>query len=437
MPARHVDLAISATWIVPIEPAGALTGHVVLVDGGRIVAVVPEAAAARDYLVHERISFDRHVLMPGLVNAHTHTAMTLLRGIADDVPLATWLEQHIWPREAKFVTPEFVQDGVAIGAAEMLRGGITCCNDMYFYPDAAARAYQAAGMRAVLGLPVLDFPTPYASDADGYLQAGLAARDAFKHAPRMSFMLAPHAPYTVGDTTFEKVVTYARQLDLPIQTHVQETQRELDESIATTGASPLVRLDRLGVTGPGFVAIHSVHLAPGDLELLARQRCHVVHCPTSNLKLASGIAPVTQMFAHDINVALGTDGPASNNRQDVFAEMRIAALLAKVRASDAAALPAQQVIEMATLGGAQALGLHERIGSIVPGKEADLIAVNLGELDDAPLYDPISHLVHVAGRERVSNVWVGGERVVRDRRLTTLDEPALLARAQLWQQKLA
>ncbi len=437
MTPRHVDLAISATWVVPIEPAGALTAHVVLVDRGRIVAVVPEAAAARDYLAREKITLDRHALLPGLVNAHAHTAMTLLRGIADDVPLSAWLEQHIWPREAKLVTPEFVQDGVTIGTAEMLRGGITCCNDMYFYPDAAARAYQAAGMRAVLGLPVLDFPTPYASDADGYLQAGLAARDAFKHAPRLSFTLAPHAPYTVGDATFEKIVTYAHQLDLPIQTHLQETRRELDESIAATGVSPLVRLDRLGVTGPGFVAIHAVHLAPGDVELLARQRCHVVHCPTSNLKLASGIAPVAQLCEHDVNVAIGTDGPASNNRQDLFAEMRIAALLAKVRSGDAAALPAQRVIAMATLGGAQALGLHDRIGSLVPGKEADLIAVNLGELDDAPLYDPISHLVHVAGRERVTDVWISGERVVRDRRLTMVDEPALLARAQLWQQKLA
>jgi 5-methylthioadenosine/S-adenosylhomocysteine deaminase len=434
---RHVDLAISAAWVIPIEPAGALTGHVVLVDGGRIVAVVPEAAAARDYLPRERITLDRHALLPGLVNAHTHTAMTLLRGIADDVPLATWLEHHIWPREAKFVTPEFVQDGVAIGAAEMLRGGITCCNDMYFYPDAAARAYQAAGMRAVLGLPVLDFPTPYASDADAYLQAGLAARDAFKHAPRLTFMLAPHAPYTVSDATFEKIVTYAHQLDLPIQTHLHETRRELDDATSATGASPLVRLDRLGVTGPGFVAIHAVHLAPGDVELLARQHCHVVHCPTSNLKLASGIAPIAQLCAHDVNVAIGTDGPASNNRQDVLAEMRLAALLAKVHASDAAALRAQQVLEMATLGGARALGLDERIGSLVAGKEADLVAVNLGELDDAPVYDPISHLVHVAGRERVTDVWVAGERIVRDRKLPLLDEPALLARAKLWQQKLA
>ena len=434
---RHVDLAISAKWIVPVEPSGVLAGHVLLVDGGLIVDVVPEAAAASRYLPRDRVTLDSHVLLPGLVNAHTHTAMTLLRGIADDAPLAAWLEQHIWPREAKFVSPEFVHDGVAIGAAEMLRGGVTCCNDMYFFPDAAARAYQSVGMRAVLGLPVLDFPTPYASDADAYLQAGLAARDAFKHAPRLSFMLAPHAPYTVGDATFEKIVTYAHQLDLPIQTHLQETRHELEASMTATGASPLARLDRLGVTGPAFVAIHAVHLTPGDIDILARQHCHVVHCPTSNLKLASGFAPVAQLLARGINVAVGTDGAASNNRQDVLSEVRLASLLAKATSGDAAALPAQQAIEMATLRGAQALGLHDQIGSLVTGKKADLCAINLGELDDAPLYDPISHVVHVAGRERVTDVWVGGDRVLRDRRLTTVDEASLLARAQLWQQKLA
>jgi len=433
---RHVDLAIHAKWVVPIEPAGVLVDHVVLVDGDAIVDVVPHDAAS-SYIAHATVTLDRHALLPGLVNAHAHTAMTLMRGIADDVPLSTWLEQHIWPREGRFVSAEFVYDGVSIGAAEMLRGGVTCCNDMYFYPDSAARAYQAAGMRAVLGLPILDFPTPYASDADGYLQAGLAARDAFKHAPRLSFMLAPHAPYTVGDATFERIVTYAHQLDLPIQTHLHETQREVDDSLAAYGVTPLVRLDRLGVTGPAFVAVHAVHLSDADIELLARQRCNVVHCPTSNLKLASGIAPIAALLARDVNVALGTDGAASNNRQDVLAEMRLAALIAKVRSGDAAAVPAQQALKMATLGGACALGLGESIGSIVAGKKADLAAIDLGQLDDAPLYDPISHLVHVTGRERVSDVWVAGERVVNDRRLATLDEAGLLARAQLWQQKLA
>jgi 5-methylthioadenosine/S-adenosylhomocysteine deaminase len=379
---------------------------------------------------------DRHVLMPGLVNAHTHAAMTLMRGVADDVPLDAWLRDHIWPRETQHVTPEFVHDGVTLGAAEMLRGGITCCNDMYFYPDAAAQAYDAAGMRAVIGLPVLDFPTPYASDADDYLRRGLAARDANKHLPRLSWMFAPHAPYTVTDASYAKIVTFARQLDLPIQTHLQETRAELADALAKTGETELARLDRLGATGPGFVAIHAVHLGPGDLDLLARQGCSVVHCPASNMKLASGVAPVLALLARGINVALGTDGAASNNRLDLISEMRLAALLAKVTAGDASALPAATVLRMATLGGAQALSLGGRIGSLEPGKEADLVAVDLGELDDAPVYDPVSHLVHVASRERVTDVWVAGERVVRQRVPVKVDVASLAARARLWQQKL-
>ena len=279
-----------------------------------------------------------HVLIPGLVNAHTHTAMTLLRGIADDVPLKPWLEQYIWPREGRFVSSEFVFDGTLLGAAEMLRGGITCCNDMYFYPDAAARAYEIAGMRALLGMPVLDFPTPYAADADAYLTRGLAARDAFRHVPLLSFALAPHAPYTVSDATWARIVMYARQLDLPIQTHLAETRAEVDDALATTGATPLARLDRLGATGPSFVAIHAVHVTNADIAMLARQGCHVVHCPASNMKLASGVAPVAAMLAQGVNVALGSDGAASNNRLDLFSEMRLASLLAKVTTGDAAAL---------------------------------------------------------------------------------------------------
>jgi 5-methylthioadenosine/S-adenosylhomocysteine deaminase len=433
---RHVDLAIRPAWLLPIEPAGVLTGHTLLVEAGRIVAIVPDAVAATEYLARERLVLDRHLLMPGLVNSHTHTAMTLLRGVADDVPLAAWLNEHIWPRESRHVTPEFVQDGVLLGAAEMLRGGITCCNDMYFYPDAAARAYQAAGMRAVLGLPILDFPTPYASDGDAYLQAGLAARDAFKHAPRLHWMLAPHAPYTVGDATFEKIVTFARQLDLPLQTHLQETRQELADALAATGESPLARLDRLGATGPGFLAIHAVHLAPGDAERLASQHCSVAHCPTSNMKLASGIAPIADLAARGINVALGTDGAASNNRLDLFSEMRLASLLAKVSTGDAAALPASDVVRMATLGGAKALGLEERIGTLEAGKDADLCAVDLGDIDDAPVYDAVSHLVHVVSRERVTDVWVAGQRLLRERKLASIDEGTLAARTRLWQQKL-
>ena len=432
-----VDLRIDARWIIPVEPAGVLRDHALIADAGRIVALAPGADADRSYAPRDRVTLAEHALLPGLVNAHAHTAMTLLRGIADDVPLKAWLEDRIWPREGRFVTPDFVRDGTLLGAAEMLRAGITCCNDMYFYPDAAAHAYEQAGMRAMLGVPVLDFPTPYAADADGYLQRGLAARDAFKDAPRLVFSLAPHAPYTVGDATFASIVTYARQLDLVIQTHVAETRREVDDARAATYASPLARLDRLGVTGPGFVAIHAVHVDAHDIDLLAAQGCHVVHCPASNAKLASGIAPVAALLERGVNVALGTDGAASNNRLDILAEMRFASLLAKVSTGDAAALPAPLALRMATLNGAAALGLEHRIGSLVPGKEADLTALRLADVETLPMYDPVSQLVHAAGREHVTDVWVAGERVLEDGRLATIDAAALASRARMWQERLA
>ncbi len=431
-----VDLRLDARWIVPIEPAGLLEQHTLLVDDGRIVALVPTATAERDYTAAESVALSTHVLLPGLVNAHTHAAMTLLRGIADDLALKDWLEQHIWPREARFLSPEFVHDGTLIAAGEMLLGGVTCCADQYFFPDAAARAYRQSGMRAFLGLPVLDFPTPYAADAHAYLQAGLAARDSWKHEPKLAFALAPHAPYTVADSSWEKIVVYARQLDLPIQTHVQETRAELEQGLASHGMSPLARLDRLGATGSNFIAVHAVHLLDSDIELLATQGCQVVHCPASNLKLASGLAPVVRLQAGGINVALGSDGAASNNRLDVLAEMRLASLVAKVATGDAAALPAATALRMATLGGAAALGLEAQIGSLQPGKQADAIAVNLAAFQHSPCYDPLSHLVHVTGRDQVSDVWIAGQRLVKSGSLTALDASDLAARARLWQQRL-
>ena len=319
---QTVDLRLDARWTVPVVPRGVLSAHSVIIDAGRIVAIVPFADADRDYAASEHLKLSAHALLPGLVNAHTHAAMSLLRGSADDVPLLPWLEDHIWPREKAFLSPDFVHDGTLLAAVEMLCGGVTCCNDQYFFPDAAARAYAASGMRAMIGLAVFDFPTAYAADADGYLQAGLAARDRWKHEPLLSFSLAPHAPYTVADASWTKIVVYARQLDLPIQTHLLETDAERARSKSEFGIQPLQRLDRLGVTGPTFIAVHGTHLDARDIELLAAQGCHVVHCPVSNLKLASGIAPVAEMTRHGVNVALGTDGAASNNRLDVFGEAR-------------------------------------------------------------------------------------------------------------------
>jgi 5-methylthioadenosine/S-adenosylhomocysteine deaminase len=434
---QEVDLRIDARWIVPVDPEGALTGHALIVDDGRIVALLPGHEASLAYAPRVTRTLPSHALIPGLVNAHTHAAMTLMRGIADDIPLKAWLEKHIWPLEARFVSPDFVFDGTTLGVAEMLRGGITCCNDMYFYPDASARAYEAAGMRAMLGMPVLEFATPYASDADAYLQRGLAARDAFKHSPLLSFALAPHAPYTVSDATWSRIVMYARQLDLPIQTHLAETEHEVAESRAASGMTPLARVDRLGATGPAFIAIHAVHLEPADIALLAAQGCHVVHCPASNMKLGSGIAPVTELQRQNVNVALGTDGAASNNRLDIFSEMRLSSLLAKVASGDPSSVSAATALRMATLNGAAALGLDAVTGSLAAGKRADLVAVDLSGLNAAPLYDPVSHLTHAAGRECVTDVWVDGEPVVTDRTLTTIDEGALLARARAWQNKLA
>jgi 5-methylthioadenosine/S-adenosylhomocysteine deaminase len=433
---QTVALRLDAGSIIPIEPAGVLAGHALIVDGGRIAAVVPQADAERTYAPREHVALPGHVLLPGLVNAHTHAAMSLFRGIADDVPLQTWLERHIWPREATFVAPDFVYDGARLAAAEMLRGGVTCCNDMYFFPDASAQAFLETGMRAMLGLPVLDLPTPYAADPDGYLQKGLAVRDARKHESRLTFSLAPHAPYTVGDATWEKIVMYARQLDLPVQTHLAETAGELAQSREQFGMTPLARLHRLGATGPGFIAIHAIHLTPEDIDLIATHGGHVVHCPASNMKLGSGVAPVGTFIARGINVALGTDSAASNNRQDLFGEMRLAALLAKIATGDASALPAQQVLSAATLGGARALGLEREIGSFAAGKEADIVAVDLSGVHGVPCYDPVSHLVHAVGRESVTDVWVGGQRIVAGRALTTVDEAAILARARRWQERL-
>jgi 5-methylthioadenosine/S-adenosylhomocysteine deaminase len=434
---RDVDLRIDARFVIPVEPGGTLEDHAVIVDAGKIAAVLPRDDAERDFRAREHVEMSEHALIPGLVDAHTHAAMTLLRGIADDVPLKAWLAEHIWPREGRFVSPEFVHDGALLGAAEMLRAGITCCNDMYFHPEATAKAFEQAGIRAMLGVPILDFPTPYAADADGYLARGLAARDAFKTSPRLSFSLAPHAPYTVGDATWQSIVVYARQLDLVIQTHVAETAQEVDESRATSHETPLARLDRLGATGPGFIAIHAVHLDTRDIDLLAAQGCHVVHCAGSNMKLASGVAPVVKLLERGVNVALGTDGAASNNRLDVLDEMRLAGLLAKVTSGDAAALPAATLLRMATLNGAIALGLDARIGSLAPGKDADLTAVRLGDVETLPLFDAIAQLPNAAGREHVTDVWVGGERVVDARRLTRIDVPALLARTRSWQARLA
>lgn len=405
-----VDLILEARWIATMDADFAvLVDHAVVVQDGLIVAVLPSATAKQAFRATECINLGEQVLLPGLINAHTHAAMSLMRGMADDLPLMTWLEQHIWPAEQALVSPQFVQDGSLLACAEMLSGGITCFNDMYFFPQATAAAASQAGMRANLGLLVLDFPSAYASDADDYLQKGFDAHDGWRNNPLISSSIAPHAPYTVSDRSLEKVLTYAEQLALGLHTHLHETVEEIARSESQYGMRPLARLAKLGVLGPDFLAAHGVHLLDYELDMLAAYGCHIVHCPSSNLKLASGMAPVVDLLAKGVNVALGTDGAASNNRLDLFSEMRLAALLAKGVSGDASALPAQQALAMATIHGAKALGLDHKIGSIEVGKYADLTAVRLDEVLLAPYYDPISHLVYCCGREQVSHTWVAGE----------------------------
>ncbi len=434
---ENVDLLIVPRWIIPVEPADVtLEGHAVAVRDGHIVAVLPEHEARERFRAADERRLDRHLLIPGLVNLHCHAAMSLLRGLADDLPLMTWLQDHIWPAEGRLVSPHFVHDGTLLACAEMLRGGITCFSDMYFHPEAAARAAALSGMRAVIGLPVLEFPTAYANDADDYLAKGLAARDALLGQPRLHFALAPHAPYTVSDASFVRIATLADELDVPIHTHLHETRTEIEESLKQFGVRPLPRLMRLGVIGPNLIAVHAVHLEALEIEQLAAHGCSVAHCPTSNLKLASGIAPLRQMLEAGINVGIGTDGAASNNRLDMLGETRLAAMLGKGAGGDARLPDAHCALRMATLGGAQALGLADEIGSIVPGKQADLCAVALDDPLQAPCYAPASHLFYVAGREDVSHVWVAGELRVDRGELTGFDKKDLVNLASIWQTKV-
>ena len=434
---RAVDVRVDARWIAPVEPPGTLLErHSVLASQGRIVDVLPTASVGSTYHARQHVDLPDHLLIPGLVNLHTHAAMTLLRGLADDRPLMDWLQNHIWPAEMRLASPEFVYDGTLLACAEMLRGGVTCFNDMYFFPEAAAQAVVASGMRGALGMIVVEFRSPYATDAGDYLSKGIALRDSLRGEPRLSFCLAPHAPYSVSDATFARIAIYAGELNIPVHIHLHETADEIRDSLAAHGLRPLRRLQSHGLLGPGLIAVHAVHVTQEEMELLAAHGCHVAHCPASNLKLASGIAPVEELRRHRVNVGIGTDGAASNNRLDLLADMRLAALLAKGVSGDATAVAAHEVLEMATLSGARALALDDKIGSLVAGKHADMVAIDLSALELSPCYDPLSHLVYAAGRRHVTHVWVDGELLVENGALTRLDPREIVANAVLWKDRI-
>lgn len=411
-----IDELVEARWVVPIEPAGlVLEDHAIAINDGSIEALLPIATARERFQARRVTQLPHHAVIPGLINLHTHAAMALLRGVADDLPLMQWLQTRIWPLEQALMSYDFVLAGTRMACLEMLRGGVTCFNDMYFFPDAAAAAVLEVGMRAALGITVIDFPTAWANDADDYLNKGLAVRDDQRDEALLSFCLAPHAPYTVGDATFERLATLAEQLDIPLHLHLHETAAEVEEEVARRGTRPIARLDHLGVIGPRLIAVHCVHLSPGEIALFAERGVTVAHCPASNLKLASGIAPIAALQDAGVPVGIGTDGAASNNRLDICAEMRLAALLAKGASGRADLFGAHHALRAATLTAARALGLERRIGSLEAGKEADMAAFDLSALELQPCFDAAAHLVFAAGREHVCDVWVRGERVVEKR----------------------
>ena len=432
------DLLIEAGWVVPVEPHGVvLEDHAVAIAGGEIVAVLPIREARMRFSARETVSRPEAAIIPGLVNAHTHNPMTLLRGVADDLPLMEWLQGHIWPVEGAVMGPEFVADGITLAIAEMIRGGTTCANENYFFPDVQAEVYKRHGFRARVGLPVIDFPTAWAKTSDEYFDRALEVHDRWRDDPMVSTAFAPHAPYTVSDANFERIALLADQFGLPVHLHTHETAQEISDSIRDHGQRPLARLDRLGLVNHRLIAVHMTQLTEAEIELCAARGVSVVHCPESNLKLASGFCPACALERAGVNLAIGTDGCASNNDLDMFGETRTAALLAKAVAQDATALDSATALRAATLGGARAMGLGDAVGSIQVGKQADLVCVDLGQLETQPLHHVVSQLVYAVGRHQVSDVWIAGQPRLRARELVDMDTAALIANARQWRARIA
>jgi len=429
----YVDILIKARWIIPVEPHEViLENHALIIHEGHILDILPQQQAQEKYHPAQVENLGHHALIPGLINAHTHLAMTLFRGIADDLTLMDWLENHIWPLEQKWVNEAFVRDGTDLAIAEMLRGGTTCFNDMYFFPEITARQAIHHGIRANIGLILIDFPTAWAENAEEYIAKGLALHEALRHEPLVKTPFAPHAPYTVSNEPLQQINALAEELNLPIHMHVHENKQEVTQA----EQRPLTRLHKLGLINPSFIAVHMTQLTPSEIKKFAQAGAHIIHCPESNLKLASGFCPVQKCLEAGINVAIGTDGAASNNDLDMFGEMRTAALLAKGVAEDANAVSAATALRMATLNGAKALGIDDLTGSLSIGKAADICAIDLSEIESQPLYNAISHIVYSASRHQVTDVWIAGKPCLKNRQLTTLNLDELKKKVAQWQQDL-
>ena len=433
----NIDILIHARWIIPVEPEDTVyENYALAVKNDKIVALLSSKDAKRKFKAKEELTLENHALIPGLINTHTHAAMTLFRGLANDLPLMDWLNNHIWPSEKKWISPMFVKDGTKLAVAEMIRSGTTCFNDMYFFSDNTAEVCVNIGMRAVIGLIVIDHPTSWASNSDEYITKGEYIHDTFKHNPLISTTFAPHAPYTVSDDSLKRIAVLAEELDIPIHMHIHETNDEIEQSINQYGKRPLSRLSDLGLLSSRLIAVHMTQLEKNEIDELKKTGVSVAHCPESNLKLASGLCPIGELQKNNINVCIGTDGAASNNDLDMIGEMHTAALLAKGVSNDCICSDSHTTLRMATLNGAKALGLSELIGSLKKGKQADVVAIDLNQIETIPLYEPLSQIIYAADRRQISDVWIAGKRLLENRELTTLKYGELLENSKLWGRKI-
>ena len=434
---KNASIIISASWIFTSNSEGELlSDYSIVIEDNKIIDLVPQSKVFDEYVASDIYELTDHILIPGLINTHTHAAMSLFKGFSDDLPLQDWLSNHIWPAEKKFVSSSFVKDGSVLALAEMIKSGITTFNDMYFFPDATAEAVKELGVRGNIGLVVLDFPTNYAADPEDYLLKGFDFRDKWRNEELITTCIAPHAPYSVSDEAFTLINTFAEELNINIHTHLHETQWEINESIEKYGVTPVQRLNNLGIIGPSLMAAHCVHLNNQDIAILAKNKVNIIHNPSSNMKLGSGFSDTSKMLKQNLNISLGTDGSASNNRLDVMEEMRLAALLIKGSTQSPELLPAKEAIKMATINGAKALGLDSEIGSIEINKKADLVAINLNSIENQPVYNPLATLVYSSSRSDISYVWINGEIKLKDKNLVKIDEDRIIQLAKKWQRKL-
>lgn len=436
------NFCIEAKWLIPINKNNpnyktkVIKDTAIVIEDQLIKDILPIEHARKKYQNLPKKQLQNHAVMPGFINSHTHAPMNLLKGYADDLPLMTWLNDHIWPIENEFFSDEFAYDGALLAICEMLKSGTTCFNDMYFYSSSIAKAAHNLGIRANIGTHVFDFPSNWAKNIDEYLNKCLEVVTEYKNSDLINPVVCPHAPYTVSDESFKKVINFANKYNLPIGCHLHETMDEINQSLKEFKTRPIDRLNKLGVLDQNLHAIHMVHLNYEEMAVIANKNISIAHCPESNAKLASGFCKIKELLEYNINIGLGTDGAASNNDLDMLGEIRTAALIAKNSAQDPTILPDYQALELATINSAQLMGLENKVGSLTIGNEADIIAIDLSDYSSQPVYNPISSIVYTASRQQITDVWVKGIPKVEDGNLIAIDKSKIQDIIDKWQDRI-